>query len=136
MSVLFRRADGTFVIERNGMPYHVVQADPLFAEMSGAAAAAPLEAAPAAPTPAEALAAERAGMVVSAFQAKAALLNAGLLDDAEAVVTAAGGVALLAWREAIEFRRLSPTIISLAGQLGLSDAQLDDLFRAARQITA
>ena len=29
MSVLFRRQDGTFVIDHNGYPYHVVPGDPL-----------------------------------------------------------------------------------------------------------
>jgi hypothetical protein len=32
MKVLFKREDGTFVIERGGLPYHVLQNDPLFAE--------------------------------------------------------------------------------------------------------
>lgn len=85
---------------------------------------------------ADALGAERAGMVVSRFQAKAALDAAGLLASAESAVTAAGGTALLAWNEAVEFRRNSPTIAGLAGALGLSDTDLDDLFRSAAMIEA
>jgi hypothetical protein len=88
------------------------------------------------PTPEEILAAERAGMVVSRFQAKAALLQAGLLDQVNAALTEADPVAQLAWAEAVEFRRTSPTILGLAATIGLTDEQLDDLFRAAAQLEA
>ena len=43
MIVLFRREDGTFVIERNGYPYHVIPGDPLFAAAQAAGASAPFE---------------------------------------------------------------------------------------------
>jgi len=79
---------------------------------------------------------ERATMICSRFQAKAALAAAGLLDDAEAAVAAADATAQLAWAEAIEFRRNSPTIAALATAVGLKDEQIDDLFRAAMQIEA
>lgn len=42
----------------------------------------------------------------------------------------------LAWAEAVEYRRNSPTILALAAALDLSDEQVDDLFRAAMQIEA
>jgi hypothetical protein len=98
-------------------------------------AAAPYEP-PAGPTPEEILAAERAPMVVSRFQAKAALLGAGLLDQVNAALAEADPVAQLAWAEAVEFRRTSPTILGLAVTIGLTDEQLDELFRAAAQIEA
>jgi hypothetical protein len=74
--------------------------------------------------------------VVSRFQAKAALSAAGLLPAVEAALADADPLAQLAWAEAIEFRRQSPTILALATALGLTDAQLDDLFIAADQIEA
>lgn len=74
--------------------------------------------------------------LVSAFQARAALLAAGLLDDAEAAVLAVGGQTDIAWEYAVEFRRDSPTIATLGAQLGLTAAQIDDLFRAAALIIA
>jgi hypothetical protein len=77
----------------------------------------------------------RARMVVSPFQAKAALANAGLLATAEAAVAQAGTVVQLAWDEAVEFRRLSPSIVALGASIGLTDEQLDNLFIAARSIT-
>ncbi len=78
----------------------------------------------------------RAAMVVSAFQARAALLAAGKLDDAEAAVAAAPRPVQIAWEYAVEFRRTSPTMLALAPALGLDDAALDDLFRQAAQISA
>ena len=80
--------------------------------------------------------AERAGMVVSRFQAKAALSAAGLLEAAETAVSGADAMTQLAWAEAIEFRRNSPAILALSGALGLSDTDLDGLFRAAALIEA
>lgn len=88
------------------------------------------------PDPEGDLAREREGMVVSAFQAKAALSNASLYVAAENAVTLAGGITLLAWQTAIEYRRNSPTILALQVTLNLTDVQVDDLFRAAALIDA
>ena len=76
--------------------------------------------------------------IVSRFQAKAALLNAGLLDEVEAIVAdpATDAMTKLAWAEAIEFNRSSPTVLGLASALNLTSQQLDDLFIAAAQINA
>lgn len=64
------------------------------------------------------------------------MLQAGILDDAEAAVAQADAITRLAWAEATEFRRASPAVAALATTMGLSSAQLDDLFRAAAQIEA
>ena len=80
----------------------------------------------------------RQGMVVSPFQAKAALLQAGLLDQIETVVNdpATDPLVKLAWNNATEYKRTSPMIAALAAQLNLSGTQLDDLFTNAAQIVA
>lgn len=92
---------------------------------------------PTPPTEAELLAAWRAATKVSAFQAKGALLNRGLLDDATAAATAAGGLTLLAWQTATEYARLSPAIVALAPAIGITDPEdLDELFREAAVISA
>lgn len=96
----------------------------------------PPEPEPEPPTEEELLAAERAGMVCSRFQAKAALHAAGLLDQVEAALEQADPLAQLAWADAVEFRRNSPTIAALAGAIGLTDEQIDDLFRSAMEIDA
>jgi len=88
------------------------------------------------PTPEEVLAAERATMRVSRFQARAAMLQSGLLDAAEAIVAAADPLTRLAWADAVEWRRSSPTVARLADALDLSPEEVDDLFRAAALIEA
>ena len=72
--------------------------------------------------------------VISRFQARAALELWELLDDAEALVLAQGGLAAMAWQDISEFRRDSPLVNEIAPQLGLDDAELDDLFRLAATI--
>ena len=76
--------------------------------------------------------------VVSRFQARAALHLAGLLETVEAMMAAPETPALakLAWADAQEFKRTSPTVLSLAASLGLTEAQLDELFTTAAGIDA
>lgn len=75
---------------------------------------------------------------VSRFQARAALHLAGLLDQVEALMAApeADMLARLAWQDAQEFRRHSPTVAAMGTALGLDDAQLDALFTTAAGIEA
>lgn len=86
----------------------------------------------------EALAAFRESTVVSAFQARAALDQAGYTPDIETHMAAptTDPFTKLAWEKATEFRRNSPTVKELAVVLGITDAQLDDLFRYAITVYA
>lgn len=79
----------------------------------------------------------RLGMVVTPFQAKAALLQAGLLDDVEALVSnpVTDRLIVLAWQNVTQFHRLSPMVAGIAAELGLTDEMLDELFTSAAQIT-
>jgi hypothetical protein len=70
------------------------------------------------------------------FQGKAALYNAGLLDDVNSLITSGNAITKLAWENALEWKRISPMIESLSASLGLSETQVDDLFRAAVLIEA
>lgn len=74
--------------------------------------------------------------LVTRFQARAALLEAGLLDQIEAAVAASDPLTREAWASATAFERSSPTIAVLAAALGLTGADLDALFRRAAQIRA
>jgi hypothetical protein len=74
--------------------------------------------------------------VVSRFQARAALLGAGLLNDIEAAISLADPIAQLAWTDALEFRRNSPTLLAICTGLNMTSEQLDDLFRIASTIEA
>ena len=73
---------------------------------------------------------------VSRFQARAALYQMGLLEAAEALTTMAGGLTEIAWSDATEFYRDSPSIAGLAPHLNLTEEQIDDLFRLASTIKA
>ncbi len=102
--------------------------DGVLVEMSDAEALAFTSSLPPALDP---LASERANMRVSRLQAKIAMMQAGVLADVETAVAAADPAVQMAWADAIEFRRFSPTILAMSAQIGLTDTQLDDLFRAA-----
>ena len=84
------------------------------------------------------LAVWRANTVVSRFQARAALAGAGMLATVQAMMDdpATPEITRLAWEDAIEFRRMSPTVLGMAVGLGLTDAELDGLFDVAKGIEA
>ena len=76
--------------------------------------------------------------VVSKFQAKASLLGVGHLDTVETIMAdpATPALARLAWTEAQEFRRDSPTVAMMSAALSLTSEQVDDLFRYAEKVLA
>ena len=75
---------------------------------------------------------------VTMRQARLALLQAGLLDDVEALIASLEGpegqAARIEWDYSSEVFRNKPFVISLGAQLGLDDEHLDALFIAASQI--
>ncbi len=72
---------------------------------------------------------------VTRFQARAALLQAGLLEQVDAWVEQnADPIAKLAWKEGLTFERDDPLLTQLATAFGMSDEQLDQLFESAKQI--
>lgn len=73
---------------------------------------------------------------VSPFQAKAALLQMGLLDKVEELIKSEDRMFQLAWETATEFRRDSSTLKMLGSKLNLTDDQVDDLFELAASIQA
>lgn len=89
-------------------------------------------------TEAEILTEWRESTVVSRFQARAALHLAGLLEQVETYMSSPDTPILskLAWQDAQEFRRMSPTVLALAAMLGLSEEALDKLFMDAKEILA
>lgn len=76
--------------------------------------------------------------VVSRFQARAALLQAGVLDDVTAAMQGQDIDPLMkmAWEEAQEFRRASPTVAAMAESFGWDKQYVDALFVAAAAIEA
>lgn len=78
----------------------------------------------------------RATASVTRFQARSALHLTGLLTAVDAAVAGGDTITKLAWADALNFERGSPTIAALASALGLTDEQIDGLFRTAATITA
>src|SRR5690625_1881611 len=75
---------------------------------------------------------------VSQRRARLALLNAGLLSQAEAVFESLPEpqrtAALIEWEYATHISRHTQLVATLTPALGLSEEEVDNLFRAAAQI--
>ncbi|MEX0801699.1 MAG: hypothetical protein WD379_10835 [Dehalococcoidia bacterium] len=80
----------------------------------------------------------RDNAVVTRFQARAALRQAGLREQVDAIIDDPETEPLVvdAWVDAQEFRRMSPTVLNLAAALGLTEIEVDDLFNQATTIEA
>jgi hypothetical protein len=68
---------------------------------------------------------------VTPRQARLALLAAGLLDQVQAAVDAAGGATKITWEYATVIDRNDPMITGIGQALGLTPAQIDNLFANA-----
>lgn len=66
------------------------------------------------------------------MQGRLALLQAGMLDAVESSISAASREVQIFWEFATEWHRTNAVLISLGASLGLSDTQVDDLFRLAK----
>lgn len=71
---------------------------------------------------------------VTMRQARLELLKRELLDDVEAVITAAGREAQIQWEYAAVVERSNPAVAIVQQQKALTDAQIDDLFREAAKL--
>lgn len=72
---------------------------------------------------------------VNKRQAYTALLKSGLLSQVEEAIAnipgEAGDLARIEWATSGTFERHRPLLLTIASELGLTDAQVDDLFRLA-----
>jgi hypothetical protein len=68
---------------------------------------------------------------VTPRQARLALLQAGLLDQVQAAVDAAGGATKITWEYALEIKRTDPMITAIGSALNLTPEQIDNLFQLA-----
>lgn len=69
--------------------------------------------------------------VVSARQMKLTLLGADLLDDIETFVSSQERGVQISWEYATEFHRGDPLLAGMAKAFGLTDEQVDEIFRTA-----
>lgn len=70
--------------------------------------------------------------VITCVQGRLALLQAGLLDAVESSIAVAAREIRIFWEFAVEWHRSNAVLVSLGQSLGLSDDQVDDLFRLAK----
>jgi hypothetical protein len=75
---------------------------------------------------------------VTRFQALATLSAAGHLPAIRTYIATLDqdNITRLAWENAADWERSSPTLAALATMLGLTDTEVDDLFVAASQVSA
>jgi hypothetical protein len=100
------RPDGTFVVLRDGLPYHVIPGDPIFAEVEAAAQGVELPPEPQPEPPpqnAETLAAAVDALVESVAQAMQYRSAVHCASYANSTVAqwAAEAAAFMAWRDAV-----------------------------------
>jgi hypothetical protein len=72
--------------------------------------------------------------VVSMRQARLALLQSGLLSTVSAAIAAGGEADQIEWEYATEVNRNQPLVQNMKAGLGLSDADLDNLFILAASL--
>ena len=65
---------------------------------------------------------------VTPRQVRLLLLSQNLLDQVEEMIASQDRATQITWEFAVEFRRDDPLLLSLAGNLGLTDEQLDAFF--------
>lgn len=71
---------------------------------------------------------------VTPLQARKALRLAGIMPSVQLYLATAPAEVTEAWEYANEIERTNTIITQVAGQLGLTDEQVDDLFRAANTL--
>ena len=95
-SVIYRRPETdevpaiTYVATVNGLPYHVLPDDPLYAQATQLGVDAPFEPVPTPPTPEEVLASIRAAATIDRETLCRALYSQGKLSDESAIEATAG----------------------------------------------
>lgn len=72
--------------------------------------------------------------VVTPRQVRLLLLQQGLLDEVETMISQQDRATQITWEFAIEFRRDDPLLNNLAQQLNLTEEQVDQFFIAASQL--
>ena len=83
------------------------------------------------PSPEDQLQADREAMKPSRLQLRLAMIELGVLAQAEAAVSQADQVTQEAWAAAQYFRRLSPLVLAMISALGWTEEYTDNLCRLA-----
>lgn len=133
-NVFYKRTDGTYVGTVNGLPYHILQSDPLYQEAQLMGAEAPFEPTPVQPT----IEQQRELMICSPAQMRLTLLNipAGegiTLLDVVNNIAASNPQANIVWQYAKMIYRNSPFIEQLLTNpvRAFTEEEVDGIFIAA-----
>jgi len=125
--------NGTHIRTSDGMRGDLLEfpdAVRILPESAALAAADGFELVPAPPPPPPPVPGE-----IANWRAKAVLGLAGMLSAVEAALNAmpepARTVAIAAWNGGADLARSGPTVLALSTTLGLTDDQVDDMFRQA-----
>jgi hypothetical protein len=76
----------------------------------------------------------KAPQEISQLQGKLHLSDIGLFDTVEGIVEKAGQSTKIYWQTAATWQRACPTIAGVAGQIGMSEQELDEFFMKAAKI--
>lgn len=149
-SLLHRRSDGTFVIALGGLPYHVIEGDPLFSDVSAAAEGVELppepgpQAPPAPPPPPLTLTARQflIGLASAGFITPAEALAAATVGTVPAAIDAVFGqmapadalAARITWAKMTTVSRNHPLVEAAAAAAGRTADDIDLFFAQAVQI--
>lgn len=147
--LLHRRNDGSFVIELNGQPYHVIESDTLFAPVAAAAEGVDLPPEPPPPTdpPARPVTLTNrqlfAALALTGFITEAEALAAGRTGAVPAAIDAVFGalpeqgpfLARLTWATMREVSRDHQLITAMIGANLAAAEQVDAIFALGASIT-
>lgn len=124
-TLLHRRDDGTYVIELNGLPYHVTLDDPLYVEVAASAEGVELPPEPGPmvlpPAPPPPLTARQLRLWLLSRGITRAMVEAKLADLPEPVREAAE----IEWEYSTEYLRDHPLIVQIGAAFGMSVEDID-----------
>ena len=132
--IIKRIEDSSYVITKNGYPYHVPNESEyaeLWQEVDAYAQVNPAMVTLEYPPPP---APPYIPTSISPRQVRLILLNMGLLDNIEAMLAQLPREAQIEWEFAGSIDRESPLVQALIVQLGLSESDVDNIFTEASKI--
>lgn len=138
-SLIYRRQDNTFVGRVNGLPYHIIDSDPLWPQAQSLAQQMgdqlPFEPAPPAPMPAPMPTITRRQLrlaLLSRFGVTSAQVEAKIADMTG--TPAEREAAMIEWQDATTYERNHRLVIAIGAALGLTQAQIDAAWKEAATI--
>ena len=89
---------------------------------------------PTAPFPPKVLEENKVPAIISTLQGKLQLLNLGLIDTIEAIISQSGQAEKIYWKDSTTWERSSPILNRLAPVIGMNQESLDQFFIDASKL--